>query len=232
MYIFHSNKSHKNSFLIEDSELKHLKVRRIKLGEKIGVIYQGKLYLCSLSSISRDSATADIIEPLNIEEPPLKITLYQCIPQELKTMDFIIQKSVEIGVSRVVPVISEFSFSNADTLLKRLERWKRIVNESMKQCARPQPLIISEPISIREIEPGDGLNIIFHNGSSSMAIDLIKSELKEAKVVTGPEGGFTEGELKLLFEKGFEPVKLGPYILRTETASIVGCALLLNITLT
>ncbi len=229
MYIFFSNRKKKDHFYIEGSEFKHLKIRRIRKGEEIGIIYSENLYLCIVEDIKPNSSLVRLLKKIDVQEPELKISLLQCVPQDIKTMDLIVQKAAEIGVISLTPVLSARSFPKIDVIKKRVERWKKISLEAMKQCARPKPMIIGQPIHLKYIESVDGLKILLHNAQDSKRIQELKLTSEKAYILTGPEGGFSEEEVQFIIDKGFIPVKIGPYILRSETASIVGCGLLINL---
>ena len=229
MYIFLSNKKKKDLFYIEGSEFKHFKIRRIRKGEKIGIIYSENLYLCIVEDIKQSLSIAKLIKKIEVQEPALKISLLQCVPHDIKTMDLIVQKAVELGVNSLTPVLSTRSFPRIDVIKKRIERWEKISFEAMKQCARPRPMIISQPVYLKDIEPTNGLKILLHNAECSKRIHELNLNLEKVYILTGPEGGFSEEEVQFLIDKGFIPVKIGPYTLRSETASIVGCGLLINL---
>ena len=229
MYIFFSSRKNKNTFYIEGSEFNHFKIRRIKKGEEIGIIYLENLYLCRVEDIKHNFSIARIIRKIKVYGPYVRISLLQCVPQDLKTMDLIVQKSVEIGVTTIIPVISSRSFAKIDVIQKKIERWKKISYEAMKQCARPKPIVIGEPVFLNDLEPENGTNILLHNDHDSKRIQEIKLTSDKASILTGPEGGLSEEEVNFLIKKGFIPVKIGPYTLRSETASVVGCGLLINL---
>ncbi len=229
MYIFFSTKKKKDNLYIEGSENQHLKVRRIKKGEEIGVIYAKELYLCIVEEVKTDYSRTKIIQKIEVEEPCIKISLYQCVTQDIKTMDLIIQKSVEIGVYSITPVLSSRSFSKIDAIEKRINRWKRIIQEAMKQCGRPEPLKINEPLFLKDMKPAEGTNIFLYNSKVSKNIKRIQINSGFVYVLTGPEGGLSQGEVEFLIDSGFIPVKIGPYTLRSETASIVACGMLINL---
>ncbi len=229
MYIFFPSKKNRDFFYIEGSEFNHFKIRRIRKGEEIGIIYSENLYLCKVEDIKSNSSLARVLRKIDVQEPHVKISLLQCVPQDIKTMDLIVQKAVEIGVTTVIPVVSARSFAKIDVIQKKIERWKKISYEAMKQCARPKPIVIGEPVFLNNIEPENGSNILLHNDQNSKKIQELKITSEKVSLLTGPEGGLSGEEVNLLIDKGFTPVKIGPYILRTETASIVGCGLLINL---
>ncbi len=230
MHIFFPAKRIGNFFIIQDEELKHLRVKRIEKGERVGVIWEGSIYLCELEEEKKKEARLRLLERLESKEPPVRITLFQAVPVELRTFEVIVQKSTEIGVSSVVPLITERSFQKKEVLLKKRERWKKIVREAMKQARRPFPMEIKEPITLDQMEAKAGLNILLDNFSEGKRIrDLDISSLNTVSVVVGPEGGFSKKEVEKIKKIGFIPVRLEPYVLRSETAAILGAGIIMNL---
>ena len=222
-----ASKRQGNFLVLEDQEVKHLKVKRLKVGDKLLVIWDGALFLCKLEKIDRVKALCRIIRELETKEPPVKVTIYQAIPVELKTMDTIVQKCTEIGVDRIVPLITQRSFQDVRTIEKKLPRWEKIVRESMKQSKRPKALTIERAINLRDIPPPREVGIVLDNFLADTPIRDIKAN-HEVEVVVGPEGGFAKDEVSLLKERGYIPVILEGYTYRTETATIVAAGFLIN----
>lgn len=230
MYTFFGRKLKENRFLIEGEDLKHLRVRRIKIREKIGIIWEGSLFLCELTDINPKAALCKAIDIVDVEPPPVDITLIQSVPVELKTFELIVQKATELGVKKVVPLLTKRSFRKMETIERKRERFEKIVREAMKQSNRPYPMEIASPLDIEELEPTCDLSILLDNFEEGKRIsDLPLKEVKSVEIVVGPEGGFTREERELLKGRGFLSVRLKPNILRTETASIVGVGIIVNL---
>ncbi len=230
MYTFFAEAKSGNFFKITDSELKHLRVCRIKKGEEIGVIFEGSLYRCVLKDINRKEALCEILEKVEIELPSVKLTLFQAVPVNLKTFEFILQKATELGIESVVPVITGRSFQDLSVIKKKFERWEKIIREAMKQSRRPEELKLEEPVHISDINAEADLNILLDNFSAKKSISEISFKgIETVSYVVGPEGGFSEEEINMLVSKGFTPVKLRTFVLRTETASIVAGGIILNL---
>ncbi len=228
MHFFISEEVRGDKLVLKEEEAKHFRVRRIGKNETFGVIYEGKIYLCRALKIEKKEILCEIIDELSVKIPEKKITLYQCVTVELKTVDFIIRQATELGLHRFVPVISERSFRKKEAIVKRKEKWKRIVREAMKQSGRAHPVIIEEPVYLEDINPVHEENILLDNFTDGMRVRDINLSSKDFGVVVGPEGGFSKREGKLLREKGFKSVLLEPYTLRTETASISILSILIN----
>ena len=165
-------------------------------------------------------------------EPSLSAVLYQCLPK-LDKFDLVVQKSVELGVSRIVPVLSMRCVSRPDakSLAKKLERWNRIAAEAAKQSGRGilPPVSPTLPFeqAVREAESAGGVNLLFYEGGGVPIRERIGEATRTASLFIGPEGGFAEEEIALAKENGITPITLGKRILRTETAGMTTTAILL-----
>jgi 16S rRNA (uracil1498-N3)-methyltransferase len=172
---------------------------------------------------------------MNITESPVKVDLYQGIPKSTK-MDLIVQKCVELGVNRVFPVDTErviVKASEEKGFSNKILRWQRIAEEAAKQSARGKVPDIESSVSfniVLEKIKGYDLCIIPYEKENSTGLKHIlrgKNNIKNAAVIIGPEGGFTENEVRKAEESGAIPVTLGPRILRTETAGFISLAIIL-----
>ena len=219
-----------NTLIIEGEELRHVFAKRIKAGQELELFFEDKLYLCFLEKLTKKSAFCIAIKELELNIPLPFITLYQCVPVELRTMDFIVEKVSEVGAYRLVPTLSKRSFQDIPTISKRMERWKRVALSAFKQCKRPKPLEIGHPIKLEELRADHDLNLLLDNfGGEKSPKDLNLNGVKTVSLVVGPEGGFTRQESELLRKRGFIPIKLYPYILRSETAALLGVGLIMNL---
>lgn len=219
-----------NTLIIEGEELQHILAKRVKVGQELELFFEDKLYLCSLEKLTKKSALCIAIKELELNIPSPFITLYQCVLVELRTMDFIVEKVSEVGAYRLVPTLSKRSFQDIPTINKRMERWKRVALSAFKQCKRPKPLEIGHPTKLEELRADYDLNLLLDNfGGEKSLKDLNLNGVKTVSMVVGPEGGFTKQESELLRERGFIPIKLYPYILRSETAALLGVGLIMNL---
>ena len=228
MHTFYSEERVGNKLILGEREAKHFKVRRIQKNEVFRVIFQNKLYKCRVFKEEKNQVVCEILEELEAKRPPKNITLYQCITQDLDTIDLIVRQATELGVSKFVPTISERSFKKEEALQKRIEKWKRIVIEAMKQSVRAFPMEIENPIDLKSLEPDAEENILLDNFYEGFRVKEINLSAKSFAVIVGPEGGFSEKEGKMLRDKGFKSVLLEPYTLRTETASVAILSILMN----
>lgn len=161
-------------------------------------------------------------------ESPLSIHLAQAISKG-ERMDLVMQKAVELGVTSIRPIITERCVVKLDKerMEKRLHQWQSIVIAACEQSGRNTVPAVHQQVNLeeylREI-PGE-LKLILHPGSKKNWRDLILDPSSIALLV-GPEGGFSDQEVQLVSQYGFQPLSLGPRILRTETAAITALSVL------
>lgn len=223
---------------ITGEDYNHIKkVLRLKCGEIVtlsdGI---GNEYVAEIEEFGEGFVHTKVIESYkNTTEPPVKVTLYQGLPKSDK-MDFIIQKSVELGISRIVPVLTERTVVRLDSekdALKKSERWNRISQEASKQCNRGIIPKIEIPISFKEAIKQTKDNVLalipYEKESTNSLKQILKrvDNITEISVFIGPEGGFTEQEIEEAVNMGLNSVTLGPRILRTETAGITVLSILM-----
>ncbi|MBI5699725.1 16S rRNA (uracil(1498)-N(3))-methyltransferase [Candidatus Saganbacteria bacterium] len=218
---------------ITGSDVNHIKnVLRLKAGDKIEV-FDGsqKSYLCELQEFNREFIRGMIISETKKDiEPTIKVTLAQCLLKG-KKMDLVIQKAVELGVDRVIPVTSERSVPDIkEKEDKKLSHWRTIAKEAAEQCGRTLVPDISSLLSFEELlKLGKTFDLALVPWELETGNSL-KQALKEPRrlaagpasflVTIGPEGGFSNEEIAKAGSAGFKAVSLGRRILRAETAAI------------
>lgn len=218
-------------------DINHIKnVLRLQPGEYIrlfdgtGMVYTGKII-----SISPHCVRVEIIEKTApATESPVHISIAQSYLKE-KKMDVLIRQLTELGVGFWFPFFSERSIPLPDQkkLASRRQRWKKIAIEAVKQCRRNRLMEIGQALSFHEMllsAKNSDLKIIFwENAELALISNKYFSEKKHIRsifAVLGPEGGFSNDEINQAIQQGFLPVKMGPRILRAETATIAACAVL------
>jgi len=158
-------------------------------------------------------------------ESSLEIVLFQALPEK-ERMEMIIQKATELGVSAILPFESERSISlkEREGKQKKAHRWQFIAVKAVQQSRRAKIPYVGECRPFQEVLEDwsqDGLRILlWEREGRNLKSVLRRHPTQKIYAMVGPEGGFTEGEVKLAKEKRFIPVKLGQRILRTETAAI------------
>ncbi len=221
-------------YRLEPEDARHaLTVLRLRPGDAVELL-QGE---GRCEAVIEQAADGDVVcravRPLPGTEPKLKITLYQGLPKAEK-MELIVQKAVELGAERIVPVQMRRCVARLDARegAKKRERWQRIAREASKQsgrCVLPQ---VEAPISLRELPA----RLAAHDASivpweEARALSLTgfhqaHADTRSLGVVIGPEGGIAPEEIAPLSEAGCLPVTLGPRILRTETAGLAALSAL------
>lgn len=202
-------------------------VLRLREGDKVSVFDgRGHEFECEISELNKKETRLRIIRESAppADESPLELTLAASLLKNDK-FDLVIQKGVELGVTRLVPLLASRTEIQARKAAARTERWEKIVIEASKQCGRATLMQIDMPAEVSDIASKDGdLRVVFaeRGGESFPEIGDPGSVI----AVVGPEGGWEENELQLLADAGFEMVTLGNRILRAETASITAAALL------
>ena len=207
---------------LEDEELKHARVRRIKVGYKIEVNdLNGNVYIAQVEEISKKFLKARILNSLTIQDIDIKINLFLAVPNRLSKIDDLIEQISQLGVYSFTPVVVKTSALKEKDVLKKTEKWKKIALNSIKQCERLYPLKINNPITINDI-PTSERNFLFYEREDKNTLkNYIGDKAKNINVILGNEGGFSEDEVRYLTqEKGFESVSLGKLILTMETAVI------------
>lgn len=158
-------------------------------------------------------------------EPQIAVTLFQGIPK-LAKMDYILEKCTELGVSRVVPLETQRCVARVEgeKTAKKLERWRKIVRESVKQCGRGVIPEVAGPCTLEQAAKQaaelDLALVAYENEQETRLRDVLMAAgtPRSVGVFIGPEGGFDYQEIELLAARGIKPVSLGRRILRTETA--------------
>ncbi len=210
---------------------------RMKPGERLTVCDGlGSDMECVIDSLT-DGAVYLSVESVHSSEtePTVKVTLYQGYPKGDK-LETVIQKSVELGVHKVVPVITERSVARPDgkSAAKKLERLKRHSLEAAKQCGRgiiPEVCDICEFADIQPLISAHELCIFcYEQGGEPLRALIGDGTAHNIGLFIGPEGGIAEREAELLTLWGAKPATLGSRILRTETAPIAALAVIMELT--
>ena len=220
--------------LCEEDARHAARVLRMKLGEPCEMFVDGKRYAAEISAMGDNGVQALLLRELPSTEARLRITLYQGLPKADK-MELIVQKSVELGASAVVPVAMSRCVVQLDAKdgRKKQERWQKISREACKQSGRCEMMQVTEPISFKQllarlaehqaaIVPWEDAR-----GYSLARFHQEHPDVTDLAIVIGPEGGMSEEEIARMKEASCQSVTLGPRILRTETAGLCAMSALL-----
>jgi 16S rRNA (uracil1498-N3)-methyltransferase len=211
---------------LDEDESRHLaQVLRAKVGEAVTVLDgAGGVFECEVTRILKRSVVLVVKAKKVVAPLPYSLSLVQAIPKG-KVMEWIVQKGTELGVKNILPILTERTVVEIGADSHKVEKWRGIAIESIKQCGSAYLPRIEEPVSfseaLRKIEVG-ALVASLHEGTKEI------SELKlqaKTQIWVGPEGDFTASEVERLVEKGARPITLGPLVLRCDTAAICSLAL-------
>jgi 16S rRNA (uracil1498-N3)-methyltransferase len=218
------------SVTLSPDESHHLRdVLRVHVGDEIGVFDgTGREFACRVVELDKKAARLSII---NETEPPspessCEVTVGAAILKADK-FETVVQKSVELGVVRLVPLITHRAEVRPEILDKKLVRWRRIALDASKQCGRARLMDVAPAVSISAfVQASNDLSarLVFSERGGSPFSTLRSSDSITA--VFGPEGGWEDSELDQCRSNGFSVITLGRRILRADTAAIAITAIL------
>jgi 16S rRNA (uracil1498-N3)-methyltransferase len=200
------------------------KVLRARSGDPL-ILFSGdgREFAGSVESVRGSRVVAAVGDASPVDrESPLELTLVQCVARGDR-MDFIVQKATELGVSRIVPVLSQRSVVrlDADQADSKAAHWRAVSVSACEQCGRNRLPVIAAPVPLLTYLGGSdsrGAKLVLEPEHQSMSFDALPG--RSAEIAIGPEGGFAADELEAFRIAGFLGLRLGPRILRTETAAI------------
>ncbi|MDA7922721.1 16S rRNA (uracil(1498)-N(3))-methyltransferase [Verrucomicrobiales bacterium] len=221
------------NLVLADDEAHHcIDVMRCKAGDRIIAFNgEGTEAEAEIISVSKRNATLKTLLVNETSKPPASITLGQAIPKG-KNMDLIIQKATELGVSRIVPLLSSRTVVQlgGGDLEKKRQKWQRVAIEACKQCGQNWLPTVETPVSVETFtkERNDSFRLIAAISPEARSLKEITAETRNgdeprpetATLLIGPEGDFTPAEMSQAATEGFAALSLGPIILRSETAAI------------
>ena len=229
-----------DKIVIGGEDAKHISLSlRARVGEKMTACDgHGTDYECEIAQITKNEVTLSVLEEKKSEaEPGLEVTLYQALVKSDK-FDFIVQKCTEIGVSKIVPVLTDRCISKPDdaSLSKKIQRWNKIAREAAMQSGRGIIPVVGDAVSfdgalgaLKESDCG----FLCYEAQPHVPINEIYGMCKNPKkaaFLVGPEGGISESEAEKTKNAGVSLASLGPRILRAETAPlcVMSCLMLLS----
>jgi 16S rRNA (uracil1498-N3)-methyltransferase len=216
---------------IEGSAGNHIaRVLRLRAGDALTLFNgQGGEYSGSIEEIRRDTVLVSVLEHHAVErESLLQLVLAQGISRG-ERMDWVVQKATELGVTRIVPVFTERSVVHLDEKQagRKVQHWRSIAVAACEQSGRNRVPEIAQPLGLYDLlqQPAAGGVSLLLSPQATQRLSEVAQGSSAATVLIGPEGGLAEIEQETAIKSGYAPVRLGPRVLRTETAAV--CALTL-----
>lgn len=234
---FFVNEINEENITLTGSDANHIgRSLRMKTGEPLTVCCDGVDYNCKISEITSDTVYLELVEKhFCAAEPDIEVTLFQAVPK-LDKLEYIIQKSVELGVTRIVPVLTRRCVSRPDEkdFAKKLPRLNKIAAEAAKQSGRgiiPEVTpIVSFKKSVEMMGELDRNILLYEEQGGCSFSDVDFSGAKTVGLIIGSEGGFDKEEALTMTNAGASRVWLGKRILRCETAPITALSILMFLT--
>ncbi|AWL12861.1 16S rRNA (uracil(1498)-N(3))-methyltransferase [Saliniradius amylolyticus] len=192
----------------------------------------GSEYPATLTEVAKRKATARIDSRIGMDvESPLSIHLGQGISKGDR-MDFVLQKSVELGVTEITPLITERCTVklNAERWQKKQDQWQKIIIGACEQCGRNTLPKLHPVVDLSDwLGQSTNQTRLLLNPEASRPFNALKPDKAGVRLLIGPEGGLNDQEIYRAQEYGFNSVLLGPRVLRTETAALTSLAILQNL---
>ncbi len=214
------------------------KVLRLQVGDAL-ILFNGEEndkgesgeFAARVNAVERRSVLIEVGEFMaRSSESPLELVLLQGISRG-ERMDFTVQKAVELGVSRIVPVLSERTVVNlkSDRQEKRRRHWQGVVHSACEQCGRNRVPMVeavkSFAVAIADVAETDSLKLVLHHRAETDRAAL-PAPRGTVSLLIGPEGGLSAQEIAAAEAAGFVPWQLGSRVLRTETAALAAISVL------
>ena len=195
-----------------------LKVLRGRNGDSIEVVDgAGRLFAATLLGGTEAAVTEELAAP---DSAGAEISLYQAVPKGGR-MDLVVEKATEVGATRIVPLLTERGLVNPRE--GKLGRWRRVAEAAARQSLRLRVPQVTEPVRFEDAVLAAGeTGVLLHNSPDLQPVETVVRS--PASLFVGPEGGWSEGELRFAEEAGIAFGGLGPYRLRSETAGIIAVA--------
>ena len=209
--------NHKTIAIEGENFLHLIKPLRKKINDNIFVTDSFFIYRCKIIKITKNHLEADILSKQQVTKNALiKISLYVSIIK-YSHFELLLNTATQLGVNEIIPIQTDFSQKN--TSLNRYNRGNKIIQEAAKQSFNPNPPVLKNIIPFKNAIQSKGFNIMLHPSAENNIKNILKPEISSiVNIYIGPEGGFSENEIKLANRNKINIVSLPYYILRTETA--------------
>jgi 16S rRNA (uracil1498-N3)-methyltransferase len=208
-----------DTFRLPEDEARHvLTVLRGRKGDAIEVVdADGHLFLAEMGG----GEEASVLETLKVSgEEDIELVLYQAVPKGGR-MDLVVEKTTEVGATRIVPLLTGRGLVRPRDA--KVGRWRRVAAAAARQSLRLAVPEVAEPMEFSEAVGVAGTDgVLLHNAPDLEPLEAVIST--PASLFVGPEGGWSEEELRVAEETGLALAQLGPYRLRSETAGMVAAA--------
>jgi len=212
-----------------DRESSHYvgRVLRLKPGDGVNLFNsEDGEFTATVTAVDRNEVTVQLEDPVaNAANPILSVRLGLGLSRG-ERFDYAIQKSTELGVSEITPLVTDYCEVrlNKDRTDNRLMHWRRVAISASEQCGRSAVPSINEPVSLSAwVREHHGGILLDAGGKAALAT---RQPVDTFNLLIGPEGGFSDEEVALALRCGYDAVRLGPRILRTETAPVVALTLM------
>jgi 16S rRNA (uracil1498-N3)-methyltransferase len=225
---------HRGSVTLATDEARYLReVLRLKVGDEVYVFNgEGKEFRSQVEESRRDTAILKVVEEVAPARPesPLELTLAAALLKGEK-FDLVVQKATELGVTRIVPVVTKLAdirLRDTSDATKRVSRWQRIALEAAKQSGRAVVPDVLDPVGFESLvsETGSERAIMFSERDGQPLAEALVGLSSSLTALVGSEGGWTDQEITMARDNGWRIVTLGGRTLRAETAAITVAALL------
>lgn len=222
--------------ILDGEAARHIgKSLRMKVGDMLTLTNgDGNDYGCQIEEVTKDTVSLKVCyKQASDSEPSCKVTIYQGVPKASK-MEDIIQKCVELGVTKIVPTLTKRCVSRPDEkgANKKNVRYQKIALEAAQQSGRGIVPEIATQVTLKQALAQDDSNvkIVFYEGGGESLKTLVNADTNSVSIYIGPEGGFEESEVEQIEEKGATRATLGPRILRTQTAPVAALSAIMLLT--
>jgi 16S rRNA (uracil1498-N3)-methyltransferase len=218
--------------LLEGSAANHItRVLRLRNGDALTVFDgNGGEFGARVEEFRKEAVVVSVAEHRALEkESPLSLTLAQGISRG-ERMDWIIQKATELGVSRIVPVFTKRSVVRLDEKQagRKSQHWRAIAVAACEQCGRNRIPELAAPVDFFDVlapDPSGPIRLLL-SPTGDLHLDDLEGVGTAITVLIGPEGGLEEAEQQAALSAGFKAVRLGPRVLRTETAAVAALTII------
>lgn len=218
-----------SSLLPEDSAHHAVHVLRVRTGDEVTLFNGGGgEFAARVASIERLKVLCDVLEHRAIErESPLRMVLVQGVSAG-ERMDFTVRKCVELGVAEIHPVLAASSVARpkGERAAARHAHWQKIAISACEQCGRNRIPEVKPLADATRLVSFPGTKILLAPSAELRFSQAIKSAGDDITIAAGPEAGFSADEEAAFLDAGFVPARIGPRVLRTETAGLAALAAL------